>query len=171
MKDPSPLVTPFTIVIDNQEGLPYDFTQVPVGADNAGRERTVPTVSQHLLTGDYSIEGHEDRITIERKSPTDLYGSLTNGRARLKREIGRMKSMDFSCVLVEATWPMICNPAKYYPMWQSEANPSSIVGSILSWQVRFPWCSWFFAGDRRHAQAVAFKLLNFYWQGLERSRQ
>jgi ERCC4-type nuclease len=66
-----------TILIDTREQAPLKFA-------------TFPTEPATLATGDYSVQGLEDSITIERKSISDLIGSLTSGRERFQREIQRM---------------------------------------------------------------------------------
>ena len=46
------------------------------------------------------MQGLEDDFTIERKSLSDLYGSLTSGRERFSRELQRMKAFNFARLLV-----------------------------------------------------------------------
>jgi len=71
---PGLVVCPFTIICDSREQLPYEFSGMEWGA---GETCVVPTVVRGLAQGDYSIQGLEDRIAIERKSLDDLYGSVT----------------------------------------------------------------------------------------------
>ena len=78
----------FTIAIDTREQQPYAF----VGA-----------VTKTLPTGDYSIVGLEDRVTVERKSKVDAYGSLGHGRARFRREFERLSRLDYAGVVIEDT--------------------------------------------------------------------
>ena len=52
----------------------------------------VPTQRDCLATGDYSIEGLENDITIERKSMSDAFGTFGGGRDRWLREMSRMKT-------------------------------------------------------------------------------
>jgi len=72
-----------TIIIDEQER-------------NHGHMYTFPgqkTKVKHLTTGDYSIEGCEHLVSVERKSHGDLCGSLGGGRDRLEREFQRGMGM------------------------------------------------------------------------------
>jgi len=64
------------IIIDTREQLPLSFT---------GHE----TFSRKLDEGDYNTTDLEDKIVIERKSPQDLYQSITSDHQRFKREIKR----------------------------------------------------------------------------------
>lgn len=109
---PKPSVTfyPFTIVADNNEGYPYTFASLPTRAADGNKRMAVKVVSRSLETGDYSIEGMESRVTVERKSLTDLYGTLGGGRERFEREFERMQAMEFAAVVVEAGLPEICRP-------------------------------------------------------------
>lgn len=63
--------------------------------------RGVKTVRSGLKTGDYSIEGYEDRITFERKSVQDLVGTLCQGRERFERELDRMRAFEERYLLIE----------------------------------------------------------------------
>ena len=87
---PSPLADPGPgILIDTREQLPFTFS--------ADVQTTVGTLS----TGDYSIPGFEDQVTIERKSKPDLFGSCGSGRERFKQEWERMAEFRFAVVVIE----------------------------------------------------------------------
>jgi len=58
----------FTIIVDSREQKPYLFGGYTCGVKKSG-----------LKTGDYSIEGYENSICVERKSKEDLYSSLGKG--------------------------------------------------------------------------------------------
>lgn len=75
-----------TIVIDSREQAP-----LPV---------SFPSVTAGLPTGDYSVLGLENDFCVERKSLSDLYGSLTSGRERFTRELQRMKAYRFARLLI-----------------------------------------------------------------------
>ena len=62
-----------TIIIDSREQKKWPFQNVKVE-------------TAKLDTGDYSLKGYEDRITIERKSKVDLIKTVTHDRERFKRE-------------------------------------------------------------------------------------
>ncbi len=56
-------------------------------------------IRRKLDEGDYACEELEHEITVERKSPGDLYGSILQGHERFRREIHRSidKDKDFYC--------------------------------------------------------------------------
>ncbi len=69
------------ITVDSREQHPYDFQ----GITAAGRPVEVTTITAGLKSGDYSIAGYEDAVAVERKSLSDLYGTLTSGRDRFRK--------------------------------------------------------------------------------------
>ena len=96
---------PFKVVIDNREKAPFHFTGLETNKDKNSLPIIVETITdRHLETGDYSIDGLENEITIERKSKVDLYGSLGRNRDRLEREFQRMQAMKYSAIVLEADW-------------------------------------------------------------------
>ena len=71
-----------TIIIDNREQKPLEFS--------------VPTKRGTLAVGDYRAEfsdGSVSQVVFERKSINDLYGTLSKGYSRFKREIEDRKSV------------------------------------------------------------------------------
>ena len=103
-------VLPFTVIVDTAEQMPYSFHAIPPRAEHKAQRLVVPTKREHLATGDYSIEGFENRVAVERKSLNDLYGTLAAGRGRFGREFERLQDMEFAAVVVEADWRNVCKP-------------------------------------------------------------
>ena len=57
----------------------------------------VSLIHRKLDTGDYSIEGFENEITVDRKASTgELYGNLGNDYKRFKKELDRMGKITHS---------------------------------------------------------------------------
>lgn len=82
----------YKIVVDSREQLPLWKKNV---------------IIKKLDIGDYSIEGEESRIAIERKSPMDLFGTLTKGHSRFKAEIARSMGYRYFAIVIEATHAQI----------------------------------------------------------------
>ena len=143
------------IIVDSRE-------QTPFFMHDLYNDRITKT-TKALKAGDYSIAGFEDVVAIERKSLGDLYHSFTHERPRFEREIQRLSDYEFSAVVIEASYNEISNPAEHRRFWQSNANPASIVQSILSWSVKYP-TKWFWLKDRQNAEAVCFDLLRHFWR-------
>lgn len=150
----TPAVCPFTVVIDTREQHPYTFQ----GITAAGRPVEVSTITAGLRSGDYSIQGHEDAVAVERKSLQDLYGTLTAGRSRFERELERLQDLAVSVVIVEASWHEIADPG-----FSTRTNPASVVGSVLAMQQRFPGTHWLPAGSRPMAEQATYGILRRYW--------
>ena len=154
-------VCPFTVRVDTREQAPWTFQGIVVERRLWIVRRRVAT----LPTGDYSIAGCEDRLVIERKSAADLVSSVTVGNARFRREHNRMQAVvaagGFACVIVEGSLAAICDEL------DSESGrrvtSESILGAVASWPQRYG-VHWLFAGDRRRAELLAFKVMLKWWK-------
>jgi len=83
----------FNIVYDDREKRPWTFLEKDYGVMKKKR----------LKCGDYSIEGYEDCIAIEKKSGVgELFANLT-GRYRetFKRFLKRLSKYPVKCIIVE----------------------------------------------------------------------
>lgn len=161
-----PLPTPFTILVDQQEGAPWRFTDLRADADKKYRPWVVQQRICHLKTGDYSIEGLEHLLTCERKSKEDLFGSVSGGHERFRREHERMREMiragGQAVVIIECSLEdAMENP----PLWSS-TPPKVVRGTWLSWRTKYG-VEWIWAGSRRWAEVAAFDLLRKFWEERE----
>lgn len=140
-----------TIVTDSREQRPFQFKN---------------SVVQALPTGDYSLLGYEHRVTVERKSASDIFSSLGAGRERFERELQRMSKIDYAAIVIEAGLPELLRQPPF-----SQMNPKSVVNSLVSWSVKYK-VHVFFAGDRRHAKALTYRILEKYHRYVtERGKQ
>jgi DNA excision repair protein ERCC-4 len=112
----------FTAIIDTREKLPYVLKI---------KDIEIPQRVGTLKTGDYSIEGFEDQVGIERKSVIDLLGCVGKHRARFEREITRLEGMKVKALVVEGSWRLIENGNL-----MTRVHPNAAVGSLLSWVSR-----------------------------------
>jgi hypothetical protein len=95
-----------TLIIDTREKHPWNFE-----ADDAFEE----VVYRKLDYGDYSLEGLEDVVSIERKLDcNELFTNFTQGKKRILAEFTRMSECQTGVVVVEQTWEDILNPDSYY---------------------------------------------------------
>ena len=109
------------IVIDTREQTPLKFRT---------SKNVEGTVVKALNTGDYSIEGMEHLIAIERKSAADLYGSLGKGNARFQRELSRAAlNLDYFAIIIEN--PYICVRDKLFKGSNYSKMRSDVVLKIL----------------------------------------
>lgn len=150
--------TPYTVVIDTREQLHYGFAE-PLKCPR-GHKLCVQTTRGTLPSGDYSLLGFESCVAVERKSLADLYGTLGKGRARFARELGRLASYAFSCVVVEAEFSSVLGA----PPARSRLNPRSVIASILAWQQRYIRTHWLFVPGRECGEAVTIRVLDRWWR-------
>lgn len=104
----------FKFVVDTREQKPYKFRE--------------DDVRKKLDTGDYSIEGLEDCICIERKSFDDFVNSVIPGRGwkRFQKELQRMQEFELSCIIIEGDWANICMGE-----YTSQLHINSLQGFIM----------------------------------------
>ncbi len=160
MTNTNPIITPFTILIDQQEKAPYRFTGLRADAKHNRRPLIVPTESGHMKTGDYAIAGYEHLAVVERKSLADLYSTLGQGRERFGREHERMAAdIARPVVVIEANWFEAIN----LPPSHSKLSPKTVWRTAISWYVRYG-VPWIMAEDRRLAEVYTFQFLSKVWK-------
>jgi DNA excision repair protein ERCC-4 len=142
------MASQFSIVCDSREQTPFDFKGYPV-------------VYKSLSTGDYSIDGLENLICVERKSLQDFVGCCGSGRDRFKRELQRMKAYRYRHIIIEATYNKMLNGT-----WRSKLKPSHVTGSMVSWSNRYQIPIWL-ASDHEKATDLCFNLLRTAHQQLQ----
>jgi DNA excision repair protein ERCC-4 len=129
------------IVVDTREQVPWEFSS------------RVATVRRALPAGDYSLDGYEQRITVERKSLADYIRSVIQQRERFGRELRTLAGYDFAAVVVEAAWPDVVGGR-----YAGGVKPASVVGATVSIMVDIG-VPVLFAGDRPGARRMTEELL------------
>lgn len=81
-----------------------------------------------LYTGDYSIEGLESVVSVERKSFPDFLGCVGCHRARFDREVQRLRGIEHSAIVIEGTWADV-----YAGGWRNKLNVNQVVAAIVAW--------------------------------------
>ncbi len=166
----NPRIAPFKIIVDTREQLPYRFDGIRIDR----KKSFVWTKTKTLQTGDYSLESYENRVCVERKSLSDLYGTLGSGRERFEREFERMQKMDDSMVVIEATWQEIVLPhlnddGTENFNWSSRLSSNAVIGTIISWSRKYPKTRWEAAGNRKGGEKATFEFLrNWFLKQNER---
>ena len=162
----SMIIVPFTVLVDGREKAPYHFTGLRADVKQRRRPLQITTKWARLESGDYSIDGLQDRVSVERKSLDDLYSTLGQHRNRFKRELARLTDLDCAAVVIEAEWSTILQSP---PMW-SRLVPKVIYRSILSWQQTFPTVQWLTLPDRRVAEITTFRILERFYRECQANR-
>jgi DNA excision repair protein ERCC-4 len=102
-------------VVDSREQLPLNLSPLR-------------SVAGTLTTGDYSVNGLESIVAVERKSLSDLLGCVGQHRERFDREVIRLLAYPTRAIVVESTWADIERGD-----WQSRITPAAAIGSLLGW--------------------------------------
>ena len=136
------------IMIDSREQAPYTFAPP--------RYEGVTTEVATLSTGDYSLAGLTDHIALERKSLSDLTGTLTSGRERFERELERSRGLDYFALVIECSLGDVKNHD-----YRSRMTPQSLLQTLAAYSVRYRahvlWC-----GSRAGGEYMTYSLLQKY---------
>jgi ERCC4-type nuclease len=134
-------------IVDTREQQPYRFE----GFD---------TIRQKLDTGDYSIQGSESRVSVEKKSHGDAWAMVSGSRERFVRCLERLASLDRALIVIESSLERF---ALDRPSQIKKVTVATAVGSYVSWmcQYRVP-VVW--AGSKEYAERVTLRFLYSYWK-------
>jgi len=135
----------FTIIIDTREQQPWSFEHYA-------------KANKKLDTGDYSIEGLEKIIAIERKkSVSEFANNITE--SRFKDVVSRLSAIKYSFLLLEfdlediLIYPVGSNVPK--KMWDKiKISPSFIIKHLLELQL-YHNIKVLFCGDSDNAEKMA----------------
>jgi len=116
-----------TIIVDTREQAPYKFHDYNNWIGNI--------ITATLPTGDYSVEGFEDTVCLERKTLADVVSSLMDGRVRFLREMERLSLFQYKCLCIEASRTDIKTPYSFTK--NIKAHPNGIAGSLDAIAVKF----------------------------------
>jgi ERCC4-type nuclease len=108
----------FVLVIDSREKEAYSFS--------------CNSVIKKLDAGDYSIEGFERKVALERKTLDDFVSTIIHCQDRFRRELSILSKYEAAGIVVEGTLRDIIE-SKYH----SKAHPNSIIGIVLSIMVDY----------------------------------
>ena len=151
---------PFVVVQDTREQAPWTFQNVIIEKRLWVIHREVKT----MQTGDYSIEGFEDLLVIERKSVSDIIQSITAGHNREGRKQARMREIQdaggFCRMVIEGSFSVACDQLDTEE--GRRVSSSHILGTWKSWEIKY--VPWLWAGDRRRAELIAFHLMLEWWR-------
>lgn len=118
----------FTIVIDSREQQPYTFP--------------CPTVQRALAAGDYSINGCESQIAVERKSLADFVRTVIHDSDRFRVGLEKLAGYTLACIVVEADLDDVLRGLKQSDLRM--VTPAAVLGSALHIAMRYRvpvyWC-------------------------------
>lgn len=171
----TPRYSPFTILVDSAEQQPFTFTGLRCDSSKKYAPLIVRTESANLgrypnSLGDYSIQGHERRIHLERKSLSDAvstflgFGDRGEQRTRFTSELANLAAIECGAVVVEANFCDVWKAAPRTPNRTVEQNQASIRWQVRAWQQQFPRVQWLWCDGRREAEEECWWWFNRWWE-------
>jgi hypothetical protein len=162
------VVAPFTILIDEQEKIPFTFVGLTADAENESRPLIVPTQRKSLgpSHGDYSLAGHEGRVAIDRKSVDDCISTVLgwgDRREQFMRTLEYLAGLRVSAIIVEGSFANVLSNAYATNNKSASENRKILHRQILAWMQDFR-TPWIFCDDRRFAEKTTFQTLRRYHQ-------
>jgi ERCC4-type nuclease len=107
---------PPTIIIDTREQEPYSFDP-----------RLAAAVRRALPAGDYSVDGLDGIVAVERKTLDDFVSTVIHSRQRFREELRKLAGYRVACVVVEAGLADVLQKR-----YRGEAHPNAVLGNALS---------------------------------------
>jgi ERCC4-type nuclease len=124
-KIPKPMV-----LVDTREQEPFPLrTNHP---NWIGGERRIA-----LKTGDYTVDGMEDMLCLERKSLADLVGCTVVGRRRFLANCARLARFRWKAILIEATFEDLKGGSFDRFDIPSEVHPNAVCGTLDAIEAKF----------------------------------
>jgi ERCC4-type nuclease len=117
------------VLVDTREREPF-----PLHRNHPnwiGGERRVA-----LKTGDYTVEGMESLLCLERKSLADLVACTVTYRRRFLAVCGRLARFPWKAILVEATYEDIKGGFELFDI-PSEVHPNAVSGMLDAIEAKF----------------------------------
>jgi|688.fasta_scaffold306613_3 ERCC4-type nuclease len=139
----------FTIIVDTREQKPWEFSEYS-------------TAHQKLDTGDYSIQGFENIVAIERKrNVAEIANNITE--SRFEDVINRLKQIKYPFILLEFNLQSVLQ----YPIGSSipkrlwskiKISPNYIIKHLIDLQIEHN-INVIFCGDSDNAEHMATSIL------------
>lgn len=161
----APVVLSWKVVVDTREQAPFGF--LGMQDEKTQRPLIVNLITDRALkSGDYSIDGMESRVAVERKSVPDFFSSISAGRDRFEAEMQRLAEMEFAAVVIEGDWRelLIDRPSR------TQVSGKVASRTIASWSMRYG-VHFFPCMNRRHAELFTFQLLSMFRRNDEREKE
>jgi ERCC4-type nuclease len=117
------------VLVDTREREPF-----PLHANHPnwiGGERRAT-----LKTGDYTLEGMESLLSLERKNLADLVACMVTYRRRFIAACSRLARFRWKAILVEATYEDIRGGFGQFDI-PSEVHPNAICGTLDAIEAKF----------------------------------
>lgn len=162
------ITAPFTVLIDTKEQHPFAFECITADANRNYAPMIVPTRFLSLGDGwaDYSIDGWQGHVHIERKSIHDAHGTILGWgerRERFEHELKNLASIECAAVVVECSLGELIAEAPEHGKKSKRENAKILHRSVMSWsqEYRVPW---HFCDNRQLAEITTYRILQRFWE-------
>lgn len=112
------------VVIDSQEHMGYRFERFTNWFSG--------TVRRRLPVGDYTLQGMEGEVIVERKTISDLVNSVIQDRKNFIEKCVKLSRFRKKCLVIEGSLSVVKTPYE-----DSRAHPNAVLGSIMAAQERW----------------------------------
>jgi len=169
----------YTIIIDTREQTGYFLKEKRITFEkykenfSDNQEEWIKYLNEKLgdkynwgtiKTGDYSIDGHKDKICIERKSLGDLFGTLGKGNKRFKKELERARELDYFAIIIEGSFRDV-RDKNFKGSEHSKMRGDIIIKILFTLIVKYK-IHVFFCNDRNESRAVIKQLFEAYLRSI-----
>lgn len=174
-RDEQSVLCPFTILIDSQEKIPFTFQDMVKETRDGAQPIIVPTKRQSLgpSHGDYSIEGHEGHVHIDRKAVNDCIGTVLGWGDRRENFVETLQYLggcEVSAIVVEGSFGACIKEARETKGKTAAENKRIFHRQVLAWQQDFA-VPWIFCDTTRFAEKTTFQILRRYFKNfIEREK-
>jgi ERCC4-type nuclease len=117
------------VIVDSREQHPFRF--LPDHRNWIGDERKFA-----LKTGDYSMEGMESLLSLERKSLADIVACTVTYRKRFIASCARLANFRWKAILIEATLEDIKSGFGQFDI-PSGVHPNAVTGTLDAIEAKF----------------------------------
>lgn len=156
--------SPFKIVRDQREKAPWYFHDIEARKGEGGGFVVVESIVRTLKTGDYTIDGFERSLSVERKSVPDLVKCL-HGKDRRRfvgagGQLDRLSQMQSGHVVVEGGWPQIFKEADRHS-YDRRTCAVTVISAVMR---RYSSIHWWMFPSKRMAEIMTFRILEYGWK-------
>ena len=116
------------VLVDTREKHPFDFSRFP--------NWIAESKKRALKSGDYSVEGMESLLILERKTLTDLITTVIQERVRFFAQCKKMSKYRWKALLIEASYEDVKTPYDE-DEYNTRAHPNAVSGTLDALEARY----------------------------------
>lgn len=126
------MISKYTVIIDTRERKPLDFSSA---------ERCQATIFRKIDTGDYTLEGYEDLLCIERKgSVNEITTNIIE--KRFYAELERMRTFKYKFIVCEFPLYDVLNfplgdPISQKVKFSTKLTPQFILKALVEIEMKY----------------------------------